>query len=337
MLRTRRLLVACLAVLPLHVALAACGGDDSPSTQPAAGSGGARAAAGSPAPGTAGTAPELYGYFNVTLNPALEETNSPPSTSFVGKLFAGPSPSPMAWVQKMEAGGCKLYTPNVVFCEQPCTGGAVCTADDTCTPYPMVQTVGTVTLTGLGPSAISMEPKANNYQPPAGTTLPYPPCAAGAELKLSAAGGSYPPFTLSARCIEPLELAEGVHITKGQPIALSWKPGASSVKSNVNVLLDLSHHGGSKGKIECDVPDNGALSIPAPMVDALVELGISGFPTVIVTRQLDGGAADGGPAHVFLRLSAPYHRTIEIPGLVSCNEDTQCPAGQRCQADLKCE
>jgi hypothetical protein len=181
-----------------------------------------------------------------------------------------------------------------------------------------------------------MDPKANNYQPPAGTTLPFPPCAAGAELKLSAAGGSYAPFTLGASCIEPLELAGPVRIAMGQPLALSWNKGASNMKVNVKVLLDISQHGTSKGKIECDVSDTGSLSIPAALVNALVDLGVSGFPTVLVTRELDGTAAAGGPANVFLKISAPYRRAVEIPGLVSCNESSQCPAGQTCQVDLKC-
>jgi Cys-rich repeat protein len=28
---------------------------------------------------------------------------------------------------------------------------------------------------------------------------------------------------------------------------------------------------------------------------------------------------------------------VEIPGLVSCLEDADCPTGQTCQDDLKCE
>jgi hypothetical protein len=352
MLRTRlRVLVDCL-VMPLCIALPACG--EEVLGTPAAGSGGTGAAGQAPVAGTSaagggaagaagaagtgsGGGDTLYGYFNITLNPALEETGSPPSTSFVGRLYAGPTPSPMAWTKKMEAGGCTLNTPNVLFCEKPCTGGAVCTADDTCTPYPAAETAGSVMLTGLGPNPVSMEPKANNYQPPAGTTLPYPPCAAGAEVKLMAAGGSHPPFTLSASCIEPLELADGVRIVKGQPLTLSWNAGTPNMKVNVHVLLDISQHGTSKGNIQCDVPDSGSLSIPAAMMDALVDLGISGFPTVIVTREFQGGAAAGGPSKVFLKLSAPYRRAVEIPGLTSCNESSQCPAGQTCQADLKCE
>jgi hypothetical protein len=146
MLRICRVLVTCLAILPVFAVVAACGGND-PLGAPAAGRGGTGAAgespsaAGNPAGSGAagagsGASAALHGYFNVTLNPALEESNSPPSTSFLGKLYDGPTPSAMAWTQKMEAGGCKLFTPNVFFCEPSCTGGAICTADDTCSPYP---------------------------------------------------------------------------------------------------------------------------------------------------------------------------------------------------------
>ena len=341
MLRTWRVLVTCLAAIQL-LALPACGSEH-PAT-PEAGSGGAGAGTGAAgqAPGAAGSAgaagssDTLYGLFNVTLTPALEETGSPPSTSFLGKLYAAPTPPLKVWTTKMEAGGCKLNTPMVVFCEPRCTGGAVCTADDTCTPFPATQTVGTVTLSGIGPNPITMEPKADNYQPPAGTTLPYPPCTVGAEVKLMAAGGSRAPFMLTARCIEPLEIAGDVRIVKGQPLALSWNKGSADVKTNVNVLLDISYHGGTKGQIECDVADTGSLSIPAAMVDALVELGVSGFPTVVVTREFESPAAAGGPSSVFLKLNAPYRSAVELPGLVSCNDSSQCATGQTCQADLKC-
>lgn len=351
MLRIRCVLVTRLAVVLVGSALAACGGDNLMGT-PAGGSGGhagqtpgaAGSAAGSIAAGSGAAGmsasgdDKLHGYFNVNLNPALEETGSPANTSFLGKLYDGPTPAPMTFTQQMEAGGCKLYTPNVWFCEKTCTGGAVCTADDVCTPYPTAATVGTVTLTGLGSNPIAMEPKANNYQPPAGTTIPYPPCTPGAEVKLTAAGGSHAPFTLTASCIDPLELTGGdVKLMKGQPLPLKWKAGAANSKVNVHILLDISQHGTSKGNIQCDVPDNGSLSIPATLVDALLALGVSGFPTVLVTRELVGRADSGGPSNVYLKLSAQYRQAVEIPGLVSCNDSAQCPSGQTCQKDLKCE
>ncbi|HKU38990.1 MAG TPA: hypothetical protein VJR89_12605, partial [Polyangiales bacterium] len=293
-------------------------------------------AAGGGAAGTSASGDDkLYGYFNVTLNPALEETNSPPNTTLVGKLYDGPYPPAKSFAQKMEANGCKLYTPEQFFC-QPACSNAVCTADDKCTPYPAAQTVGTVSVTGLGPAAFSMEPKANNYQPPAGTNLPFPPCAAGSQVKLDAAGGQYPAFALSAGCIEPLELAGPVKLMKGQPLTLSWNKGAANDAVNINVLLDISQHGTSKGNITCDVKDTGTLTIPATLVDALLDLGVSGFPTVLVTREIESVPPSAGPKNVFLKLSAPYRRAVEIPGLVSCNDDTQCPQGQTCQPDLKC-
>jgi hypothetical protein len=278
----------------------------------------------------------LYGYFNVVLNPVIEETGVEANTSLLGKLYAGASPMPMAWQQKDEADGCKLYTPMALLCQPSCSGGALCVATNTCMAYPPTQTVGSLTVRGLGSTELTMSPIANSYQLPAGTKLPYPPCSAGSKIELVAEGGEHAGFTLAAECVAPIEAPDRVAIASGQPLALSWT-AAKTGTARVGVLLDISQHGTSKGKIECDTDDDGSLSIPAKLVDALVALGISGFPTVVLTRSSSNKAADGGPPNVKLSVSAPYRSAVEIPGLTSCAVDADCPNGELCQKDLKCE
>jgi hypothetical protein len=277
----------------------------------------------------------LYGYFNLVLNPAVEETDTGGNTTFLGKLYDGPNPAPMAWQKKDEADDCELDTPNAVLCQPACGGGAVCVSTNDCVPYATAQTAGTLTLTGLGSSEIRMDPRANNYQLPAGTNLAYPPCRAGAKIELAADGGGHAGFTLAAECVAPIEAPASVTITKGEPLALRWTAGTTA-GMHLSVLLDISQHGTSKGKIECDTEDDGMLDIPPKLVDALLDLGISGFPTVLLTRESESKPATGGSGNVVLNVSAPYRAAIVIPGLNSCADDTQCPAGQTCQSDLKC-
>jgi hypothetical protein len=119
-------------------------------------------------------------------------------------------------------------------------------------------------------------------------------------------------------------------LMKGQPLALRWTAQAAT-GTRVHVLLDISQHGTSKGKIECDTADDGMLDVPTKLVDALVDLGISGFPTVLLTRE-----SEGKSGNVVLNISAPYRSAVEIPGLTSCTEDSECPMGQKCLTDLKC-
>jgi hypothetical protein len=352
----RAALVQCL-IAAFSASLFACA-EDRPADPDGAGNGGSAAGSGNDvgrgaagkggsgsSDGTAGTSgtsgagaadSNLYGYFNVVLNPVIEETGAEPNTSLLGKLYAGESPSPMAWQLKEEAEDCKLYTPMALLCQPACSGGALCVSTNMCMPYPPTQTVGSLTVKGLGSSELMVNPIANSYQLPAGTKLPYPPCSAGSKIELAADGGEHAAFTLAAECVAPVEAPDSVKIANGQPLALNWT-AAKAGTTRIGVLLDISQHGISKGKIECDTTDDGSLSIPAKLVDALVELGISGFPTVVLTRTSASKAADGGPPNVKLNVSAPYRSAVEIPGLTSCTVDADCPDGRRCQKDLKCE
>lgn len=299
-----------------------------------AGSSGSAAGRGGSGEGGSGDGPEgLYGSFEVTLKAASSETGTPASTGFIGRLYAGATPVPMTLKEQMEVGACKLLTPSPVFCSPTCTGGAVCVSENNCAPFPAVKTAGMVTLTGLGSSALPMEPRNNTYQLPAGTTLPYPPCTQGAEVKLDAAGGESGPFALTTACIAPLEATATVKIVRGQALMLRWNAPADSGKSRIAMVMDLSQHGTSKGRIECEVPDTGSYAIVSRLIDALLELGLSGFPYVEVTRESVAPAQK----NLTLDLKAPLRIDIEIDGLTSCMDDDDCPAEQTCQADLKCE
>jgi hypothetical protein len=136
--------------------------------------------------------------------------------------------------------------------------------------------------------------------------------------------------------IAPLELTARAQPVSGQPLALAWKPPAQANVSRIEIEMDLSHHGGSKGKIECDVPDTGSLAIPAAQITALQGLGISGFPTVIVTRVATGSTTTR-LGRATLRVVASVERAVEVEGLHSCTANEDCPAGMTCQVDLKCK
>jgi hypothetical protein len=333
------------------LASAACGDDDadSPSTAGHAGdsggagragetaAGGSKAGAGGAgAGGVAGSSDvELYGTFNVTLVPALEETMSAAMTQIIGRVRDGETPEAATWKLDMEQGSCKLYVPNAVLCQPSCGSSAVCADTNTCKPYPNPVAVGTVTLTGIGASPISMDVIAGNYQPKAGTMLPYPPCAEGDTVELAADGGGHGAFELAAKCIAPLEFPGPITYQRGAPLKVTWKAAAAS-SGPIALKLDLSHHGGSKGELDCEIADNGSFDVPAALMDRLVDLGVAGFPTISLTRS-SVGAGSGKASHVQLNISSPQERPVVIPGLTSCSENEDCPSGKTCQTDRTCK
>jgi hypothetical protein len=67
-----------------------------------------------------------------------------------------------------------------------------------------------------------------------------------------------------------------------------------------------------------------------------LNLGVAGFPTVVVTRSATGSTTIA-PGRVDLVVSSTIERSVEIAGLTSCTADTDCQPGQTCQSDLTCK
>jgi len=284
------------------------------------------------------------GDFAVTLvAPTTASAGSgavPGFTSITGKVYDGLVPANLVWEPKLQGSGCTLLTPKVPFCDPACVG-KVCVDDDVCVGNPAALDVGTVTAkgfkTGAGDADFMLKAVAATYSVPATVDLPFPAFAEGDALELSAQGYGGDAFTLSAKGIAPLTVTSGdLTLENGKPLALTWKaPGKPGI-SRIEVKLDISHHGGSKGKIECDVEDSGSLEIPADQIKKLTSLGVAGFPTIVVTRT-SKGTANITQGHVDLTVSSGVEQAVQIPGLVSCTDSAQCADGATCQADLTCK
>lgn len=312
----------------LTLGLAGCSSDMASTTTP-------------PADTSTGDPKILVGTFLVSLVAPDTATGSAGYTSVVGKVSSGPTPSQVIYTESSSSGACKLMKPRVPFCNQACTGGAVCVEDDTCQSYPTAKSVGTVKATGIkttaGATEFSMSPVANNYQPTGGVSCPFPAFAEGDAIKLESSGGDYAPFTLSSKGISPLSLnSTGLKLQSGQALSLSWTPPGVA-GSTISVKLDISHHGGTKGMIQCDADDTGSLTIAASLITELLNLGTAGFPTIIVTRTAPVGSAVIAPGRVDLTISSTVEQAVEVPGVVSCKDTSECPAGQTCQSDLTCK
>jgi hypothetical protein len=272
------------------------------------------------------------GGFVIDLVPARDGKAA--YTSVLGKVYGGSMPVPVIWSAREEQGGCQLLVPRVPFCSPGCGGAAACVEDGRCQDYPRAVNLGRVQVAGLGGAAFDMDAIAGSYQPAASVALPYPPFAEGAAVSVTTSGGGLPALTVGSRGIAPLALTGAFTLTSGQPLPVVWTPPQDPAASSIEVVLDISHHGGSKGKITCRVPDSGAFQIPASQVTELLALGVAGFPTIVVTRVASGTAALAGG--VTLRVTSSLERAVEIPGLRSCTSNADCPTNQTCRADLTC-
>jgi hypothetical protein len=287
----------------------------------------------------------LVGTFKVSLVAEDTATATPAYTDISGKIYDGPTTSLSAvtiWEQVAGDGDCKLLKPRVPFCSDGCGSSAACVEDGVCQSYPTVQTVGTVTLKGLktssGATEFSIEPINKTYV--TAETFEYPPCSEGDEISFSASGSSFTPaFSISAKGIIPLMVHnDSILIGDGQALNLTWSPSGQSGISKIIVKLDISHHGGIKGMIECDNEDTGLLVLSASLLGKLIELGVAGFPTIVITRSAVGSKTISA-GRVDLVVSSAVTKAVKISGYTSCNKNEDCPSEKpSCNQDkLLCE
>jgi hypothetical protein len=175
-----------------------------------------------------------------------------------------------------------------------------------------------------------MDAKTNAfaYQPP--STLPNPPCEEGADVRATTDS-----LTLESTCIAQLELdlETPPEVRAGEGLPVSWVPAGVPDISRVHMVLDVAHHGGKKGEIVCDVADTGSFEIPESLVTDLVNLGLAGFPTIVVTRV--AGVPGSVEPDVALTIASPVERLVNT-GVTSCTDEMDCPDGTTCRVDLTC-
>jgi hypothetical protein len=127
--------------------------------------------------------------------------------------------------------------------------------------------------------------------------------------------------------------------------AATWGAAKNPEQSRLLLDLDISHHGGTRGRIVCDTDDDGELTISGELMTALIGLGVAGFPTVELTRVSSGGA-DIAQGCVQLRVSSFVCQAVTVADVTSCTDTTcsadssgwvPCPDGMTCRSDLVCE
>ncbi len=255
-------------------------------------------------------------------------------TGVNGQVLDGVVPANLPEVAATE-GPCALLKARSLFCDPPCAGGETC-GEQACIAYPESHSVGSVVVSGLQVD-LTMESKwGDHYTNP--DPLPHPGFVPGAVITFAAAGGDYQPFSLRAVGIAPLDVPSPrgrVLIAEGEATDLAWTPGPAEEAVKLRVEVNINNHGASSAWISCDVEDTGDFSLPASLMTRLFALGVSGFPTVTLSRR-SAGAAEISPGCVDLVVSSDVDLVVEVEGVTSCTSDAQCPAGQTCGLTLSC-
>jgi hypothetical protein len=261
----------------------------------------------------------IHGSFLVTIVEAF-----PPywgdHTAISGRLYDGPSPAVVDWQEQSASGSCRVIKPEAPFCDPGCGSGSVCTVGGVCKAFPNPVHAGKVTVSGARTASgaetfVMQKPELDVYQP-SGIELAFPPYDEGDLLTFTAAGSAdAPAFSLSARGPYLPKLLNDSIVLDGNPILLRWTPpGPTAGPSTFLAYIDISHHGGLKGTIECVAEDDGELEIAGSLVNQLKALGISGFPQIDVIRRTTAPLEGHGMS---LILEARILKYLTIPGLTS--------------------
>jgi len=308
----------------LLAGLCACSSNDKGGGAPAA-AGSSTAEGGTSGEGSAPTAGSsakgALGTFTIALNPAVED--DPAYTSIFGKVYGGPYPTDVIETVIASDDNCTVYEYSLQACYDPsCTGDQTCVAENVCEAKPSLASVGDVNVTGVGASSLKLSATNLNYQYP--LDLPYPGISEGEPVTLSASGGAFSAFTISAKGVAPLTTSEPSYsVTNGQPLTVTWTPGAASVDAEITATLNISKHGGSAGYMLCTTTDTGTLTIGAKVLKALVELGVAGFPELLLTRSTHGQATVAAGT-IALDVEAVAKPPLNIEGYCSCFNDSDC-------------
>jgi hypothetical protein len=198
-----------------------------------------------------------------------------------GQVADAPLPA-RAFEQIDSSGPCRLLRKNNPFCDPRCTSGQVCDEGGSCIAEPPNQDVGSVFVEGLV-EPIVMEPTSpgNLYF---NTELPHPAFEPGVAIKLSALGGDLEGFTLYGDGVAPLQNdGQKWLVQRQQPLTISWRADAGC-DTKVSATLDIDQHGRTPARITCQGPDTGSFIVSAELIDRLIDLGTSGFPTATLRR-----------------------------------------------------
>jgi hypothetical protein len=231
--------------------------------------------------------------------------------------------------EKASQGGCVLWQKINPFCEDPCEPDEACNHAGECVPYPLPQDVGPIPVNGLT-SALILEADAYGYY--WDTTVSYPLFEPGARITAKADGL----FELRGIGVGAIELPEEAwELVPGQDMPVTWTPGDGN--GRVELTFNIDQHGITPLTMICDLPDTGSASVPATLLEQMVDNGVTGYPSSWIRRRTaDSVSTELGCVDLLVYSHSIVDMTVH--GYVPCSSDHDCPEGQHCNLEIQiCE
>lgn len=223
-------------------------------------------------------------------------------------------------------GDCVLLRRENPVCLPACGPGETCDFDGTCIPLPTAMDLGTIGVDGLEDQTVSVAPvqPGNTYFVP---NLDHPALAPDEVVRM-ALHGDWEGHTLFGIGVDPLVLTDtDLVVRRGGALPISWE--ASDGFGVVGLEMTIDQHGNSPVAVHCTFDDDGEGEVPASLIDAMLDAGVSGFPNGRVIRQTrDKVESDVGCAD--LTVSSPVSPDVSVDGFTPCGGPDDCPGDLIC-------
>lgn len=204
-------------------------------------------------------------------------------------------------------GDCAIYKRALnPRCDPACTTG-VCTATDTCTPWPKNAGAGTITVSGLR-SPLAFRGGQFGYvpEPAPGEDLFAP----GALIRVTAAGDITPAFTASVTGVAPLEAPfQNLTLVDGRDSTVTWTAAGDA---RIQVALVVGWHGAPyEAMLLCETEDDGELLIPGATIAKLprASSSLESHPSWIMRFDRTAVTVPEGPIEVIAGSQVFLHFT----------------------------
>lgn len=234
--------------------------------------------------------------------------------------------------------GCSLYSQPNPHCDPICGPSEFCDFSETCVPYPRQHSAGTIEVLGLV-EPVSMIPIGEEgSQQYFFTELPPMIVDVDAKLRLVAHGdeNDVTAFELHGYGVGPLpDDPSLLTLRKSRDLELTWE--VVGKKASIRIRIFVDQHGASPLHLICDVPDSGTFSVPKELIKQLIESGVTGFPSLAMTRQvMNHTFLPGlGPGCVQFEVSSTNTQGLKVDGHAPCKTDADCPEGLICDTTIE--
>ena len=232
------------------------------------------------------------------------------------------------WITAADAGSCRLLDHPT--CAPACAEPTFCATGNRCLGPPTQKDLGTISIIGL---AVPLGSPWGSYSE--SIADPFPPAVPDASITAATSGGDYAPFSLEARAVEPLVFdGADLSVGHGRSLDFTWTPPTRPGAAHIMALVMLQPSV-SGPMIECTFPDTGAASVPAALLDRLLNLGVNGYPSLRLFRRTVT-STNIAPGCVELEVDALVRRRLSVDGVTLCGGSGECPPPLTCQTNYTC-